>query len=73
MSGPLSAISVPAASQDRLDPSLRPRLVYAEGELTNFGFIRVYEGEDGVGRLRAEVRGEDGLLRPGSRIELVAE
>ena len=73
VSGPLSAISVPAVSQARLDPSLRPRLVYAEGELTNFGFIRVYEGADGVGRLGAEVRGEDGLLRPGSRVELVAE
>ena len=73
VSGPLSAFSAPAVGQDRLDPSLRPRLVYAEGELTNFGFIRVYEGADGVGRLGAEVRGEDGLLRPGSRVELVAE
>ena len=73
VTGPLSALSVPALGQHQLDPSLHPRLVYAEGRLKNFGFVQVRHRTDGTVHLRAEVRGEDGLSRPGSRVELVAE
>lgn len=73
VTGPLSALSVPAIGQHQLDPSLQPRLIYAEGRLQNFGFVQVRHRADGTVHLRADVRGEDGLPRPGSRVDLVAE
>ena len=72
VTGPLSAISVLAKTQEELDPSLNPRLLYAEGELKNFGFVRVEEQSDGKVHLIADVRGEDGVVRAGSQVDLVA-
>jgi alkaline phosphatase D len=72
VTGPLSAISVPAKTQQELDPSLNPRLVYAEGELKNFALVRIEEQADGKVHLIADVRGEDGLVRAGSKVDLVA-
>ena len=73
VTGPLSAVSVPAKAQHELDPSLNPKLLYAEGELKNFGLVRVEQHTDGQVHLLAEVRGEDGLVRVGSKIDLVAQ
>ncbi len=72
VTGPLSAISVPAKTQQELDPSLNPRLLYAEGELKNFALVRIEEQAAGQVHLLAEVRGEDGVVRVGSKVDLVA-
>ena len=73
VTGPLSAISVPPQSQDELDPTLNPTLLYAEGELFNFGFVRVQEQKDGRVHLFADVRGEDARIRPGSEVDLAPQ
>ena len=73
VTGPLSAISVPARTQAELDPSLNPRLLYAEGKLKNFGLVRIEEQADGEVHLLAEVRGEDGLVRAGSKVDLIPQ
>jgi alkaline phosphatase D len=67
VSGPLSAVQVPPGE---LDPSLSPTRLYAEGNFLNFGHYRVREGEDGQVHFHAEVRGEDGSVRPGSVVDL---
>ena len=58
ISGPLRA--VPAAPWP-LDPTLAPLVLYEEGRLENFAVIQI----DGA-RLRVEIRGADGVTRPGS-------
>lgn len=73
VTGPLRAISVPAKTQDELDPTLTPRLLYAEGEVFNFGFVRVHEQTDGLVHLLADVRGEDGRIRAGSEVDLTPQ
>jgi alkaline phosphatase D len=67
--GPLNAN--PTAPRE-LDPTFQPTLLYAEGGLLNFGYIRIERDAEGRSRLIADVRGEDGQPRPGSRLELVA-
>ena len=44
--GPLSTISIPAKAQADLIPGLNPMLLYAEGELKNFGLVRTEEQVD---------------------------
>ncbi len=69
VSGPVNAISV--APPEELDPTFNPTVVYKEGNLFNYSFIRIEPGTDGTAHLVADVRGEDGLPRPGSRVELI--
>jgi alkaline phosphatase D len=68
ISGPLSAFRAPAPPT--LDPSLHPKVLYAEGDLFNFGTARVDPSAAGGARLRADVRDENGVVRPGSELEL---
>jgi alkaline phosphatase D len=66
--GPLNAVAVPPPG---LDPTFHPTILYQEGDLLNFGYVRIAPAVDGTYHLIADVRGEDGLPRPGSTVELV--
>ena len=70
LSGPLAAGRFPTPPQ--LDPTLRPTILYGEGDLLNFSAIQLVPQADGSSRLVAEVRGVDGTVRVGSRFERVA-
>lgn len=67
VTGPLSAVKVPAGP---LDPTLNPTRLYTEGDRFNFGHYRIRETADGQVHFQAEVRGEDGETRPGSEVDL---
>lgn len=69
LNGPLNA---GRARPKTLDPTFSPSILYAEGGLFNFSYVRVERrGEEVV--LTADVRGADGKVRFGSLLELVAE
>ena len=70
ITGPLNAGTAPAVTQAQLDPTLNPKLLYAEGDLFNFGVVRTQQYADGTVHLVAEVRGEDGHVRPESGLDL---
>jgi alkaline phosphatase D len=70
VSGPLSAFRLAPLAPD---PTFEPTILYAEGELFNFSFVRVERGEDGISRLTADVRDTEGRPRFGSRLDLVAQ
>ncbi len=55
------------------DPTFRPRVLYAEGEIFNFGYVRIEPASDGTSRLYADIRDETGAVRVGSALELVAQ
>jgi len=67
VNGPLNAVAVPPPG---LDPTFNPTILYQEGDLFNFGYVRIEPAADGTYHLTADVRGEDGLPRPGSTVEL---
>lgn len=69
VSGPLSAFKSPILG---IDPTFHPQILYAEGELFNFSFIRI-ERSGSVSRLLADIRDEAGTARIGSSVELVAQ
>ncbi len=68
VSGPVNAVM---GEPGELDPTFNPTVVYQEGRLFNYSYIQIQPSTDGTAHLIADVRGEDGLPRPGSRIELV--
>jgi alkaline phosphatase D len=70
--GPLSASPRPEPPS-KLDPTLNPVLLYAEGGIFNFAYVRIEEGAGGKARFIADVRGEDGQPRPRSLLELVPQ
>ena len=70
ISGPLSAVRVPVQTPD---PTFRPRVLYAEDEIFNFGYVRIEPTSDGTSRLYADIRDETGAVRVGSALELVAQ
>jgi hypothetical protein len=47
--------------------------LYAEGNIFNYGYIQIQQGADGKVHLIADIRGEDGQPRPGSRLDLAAQ
>ena len=67
VNGPLNAVAVPPPG---LDPTFNPTILYQEGDLFNFGYLRIEPAADGAYHLIADVRGEDGLPRPGSTVDL---
>ena len=69
--GPVSANRTETPPPDRFDPTLRPEALYTEGGPFNFGYVRIQREEDGLVHLLADVRGEDGLPRPGSTVNLI--
>ncbi len=70
VSGPLNAARAPIPS--RLDPTFRPVTLYAEAGIFNFSYVRIERRGD-ASVLIADVRGRDGEVRFGSRLELLAE
>lgn len=70
ITGPLNAGMAPAVTQTQLDPTLNPRLLYAQDDLFNFGFIRNQPHADETMHLLADVRAENGHIQPGSVLDL---
>ncbi len=67
VSGPLNAFRLQPGP---LDPTLNPTSLYAEGNIFNFGFIRLQRAAGGTMHLIADVRDETGTVRPGSVVDL---
>jgi alkaline phosphatase D len=76
ISGPLSAgregVPIPM-----LDTTFNPSLLYGEGNIFNFGYIRIEhargEDDEDKPRLIAEIHDENGITRPGSVLDLVPQ
>jgi len=66
ISGPLSALRNP--TPPILDHTLHPTYLYAEGDIFNFGTMRVSSKE-----LSIDIRDETGRIRPGSARTLIAK
>ena len=69
VSGPLNAAALVVKP---LDPAANPVSLYAEGGIFNFSYVRIEPQPDGTAHLLADVRGADGVPRPGSHLHLVA-
>jgi alkaline phosphatase D len=78
VSGPMSAfrLGVPFPI---LDDTFNPTLLYGEGNIFNFGHIRIEdrrdndEDENGKPHLIADIRDENGIVRPGSTLDLIPQ
>ena len=71
ISGPLNAYKAPVPAKP--DPTLRPAILYAEGGIFNFSYVRLTRSGDGTVHLVADIRDQDGEPRFGSRLELIPE
>ena len=71
IAGPLNAVRAPTPAQ--LDSSLHPVFLYGEGDIFNFAFVRIERQADGLFHLRADVRDERGVIRPGSELDLTPQ
>ena len=75
VSGPLSAFRLGVPFPE-LDETFNPSLLYGEGNIFNFGYIRIEDGRDDDGNdngrphLIADIRDENGIVRPGSTLDL---
>nr|MBA3330522.1 hypothetical protein [Actinomycetota bacterium] len=56
-----------------LDPTASPTGLYSEGGLFNFGYVQIGRQADGAIHLTADVRGVDGQMRAGSRVDLTPQ
>jgi alkaline phosphatase D len=73
VSGPLSAIRL-GVPFPILDETFNPSLLYGEGNIFNFGYIRIEDGSDnGQPHLIADIRDENGIVRPGSSLDLIPQ
>lgn len=72
VSGPLSAFP---AQPSHLDPTVNTIYLYKEGPLFNFGYYKIeHEGkEEGRPHLISEIIDINGLVRPGSRLDLTPQ
>jgi alkaline phosphatase D len=66
VSGPLNAVRSPPSE---LDPTFNPTTLYVEGEIFNFGYLRVKK-QNGSVNLLVDIRDETGEVRPGSKVVL---
>jgi alkaline phosphatase D len=78
ISGPLSAfrLGLPSVPIPNLDATFNPRFLYVEGSIFNFGYVQIInrsDSGDGKVHLVADVRGEDGLPRLGSLLDLTPQ
>ncbi|MFB5600735.1 MAG: alkaline phosphatase D family protein [Nitrososphaeraceae archaeon] len=73
ISGPLSAFpfGLPFVPILMPDPTFQPTILYVEGGIFNFSYIRIYEDIDGKSHLLVDIIGEDGIPRPDSHLELI--
>lgn len=71
--GPLSAIALPVVPLDDNVAGTPVKLnsLYAEGGIFNFEVVRIAR-RAGRSHFVADVRGADGVMRPGSRLDLVS-
>ena len=76
VSGPISAFRL-GVPFPQLDETFNPSLLYGEGNVFNFGYIRIEDGRDneeeeniGKPHLIADIRDEKGIVRPGSTLDL---
>ncbi|HJU78434.1 MAG TPA: alkaline phosphatase D family protein [Nitrososphaeraceae archaeon] len=78
VSGPLSAFRL-GVPFPMLDETFNPTLLYGEGNIFNFGHIRIEdrrdndEDENGKPHLIADIRDENGIVRPGSTLDLIPQ
>ncbi len=81
VSGPLSAFRL-GVPFPMLDETFNPTLLYGEGNIFNFGYIRIEDGRDngvddvddnGKPHLIADIRDENGIVRPGSTLDLIPQ
>jgi alkaline phosphatase D len=77
VSGPLSAFRL-GVPFPMLDETFNPTLLYGEGNIFNFGYIRIEDrGEEdssiGKPHLIADIRDPNGIVRPGSTLDLIPE
>ena len=78
VSGPLSAFRLGVPFPE-LDESFNPSLLYGEGNIFNFGYIRIEDGrgeqgdDNGKPHLIADIRDENGIIRPGSMLDLIPQ
>jgi alkaline phosphatase D len=77
VSGPLSAFRL-GVPFPMLDETFNPTLLYGEGNIFNFGYIRIEDrGEEdsniGKPHLIADIRDANGLVRPGSTLDLIPQ
>ncbi len=71
ISGPLSAGRT--TSVVSMDPSLAPVLLYGEGNVFNYGTVRIGDGAAAAPHLWTDIRDEQGQIRPGSSLEIRPE
>jgi alkaline phosphatase D len=75
VSGPISAFRL-GVPFPQLDETFNPSLLYGEGNVFNFGYIRIEDGRDsekednGKPHLIADIRDDQGIVRPGSTLDL---
>jgi alkaline phosphatase D len=77
VSGPLSAFRLGVPFPE-LDETFNPSLLYGEGNIFNFGYIRIEDGREedggnGKPHLIADIRDENGITRPGSTLDLIPQ
>jgi alkaline phosphatase D len=81
ISGPLNAVRG-GDPFPKLDPTFNPSLLYGEGNIFNFGYVKIEKREGGGGatvaengkpHFIAEIRDENGVVRPGSLLDLTPE
>ena len=68
--GPFAAITYPTMIP--IDPTINATYIYHENKIFNFGYLKVekHENDDGKVHFISEIRDQDGLLRPGSHLDL---
>lgn len=75
VSGPLSAftLGIPSAPLLMPDPTFQPTIFYVEGGIFNFAYIQIVKGTDGKSHMLIDIIGEDGIARPNSHLNLIAQ
>jgi len=69
VSGPINAGTFGKA--DPLDPTVNAKYLYNEVKIFNFGYYKIQKNmADGKAHFISEIRGVDGLTRPGSLLDL---
>ena len=77
VSGPLNAFRL-GVPFPQLDGTFNPSLLYGEGNIFNFGYVRIEDGREDDDNndkphLIAEIRDENGIARPGSMLDLIPQ
>jgi hypothetical protein len=75
ISGPLSALRR-GDSSPTLDETFDPSLLYRESNIFNFGYSRIEDGgyhDNDKSHLIAEIWDENGIVRPGSMLDLIPQ